>query len=47
MTDENEIQEETGDPSVPTELLEMHVLLEETGMTPDQFKEAFGDASDQ
>ena len=34
--------EETGDPAVPTELLELHMELEENGTTPEEFKEAFG-----
>lgn len=40
MPDE-EYEKETGDPSVPTELLELHLELEEAGVTPEQFKEAF------
>lgn len=36
---------EVGDPSVPTELLELHTQLEEDGVTPEEFKEAFGDKS--
>ena len=50
MTDENEevlnpdedVPEELGDPAVPTELLELHLELEENGTTPEEFKEAFG-----
>lgn len=40
MNENEEI--ETGDPSVPTELLELHVELEENDTTPEQFKEVFG-----
>lgn len=44
-TNENSTEEELGDPSVPSELLELHVLLEEIGVSPDEFKEAFGNAA--
>jgi hypothetical protein len=37
----DDIEEES--PAVPTDLLELHVELEDAQMTPDQFKEAFGD----
>lgn len=33
---------EGADPSVPTELLELHVQLEEAGVSPEEFKEAYG-----
>lgn len=33
---------EEGDPCVPTDLLELHLLLEETGVTPEEFREVFG-----
>lgn len=33
--------EETGDPSVPTELLDLYVQLEDQGLTPEKFKEVF------
>jgi hypothetical protein len=33
---------ENDDPSVPTELLELHVDLENVDVTPEEFKEAFG-----
>lgn len=33
------------DPSVPTELLDLHVQLEDAGVTPKDFKEAYGDAT--
>lgn len=33
--------EEDGDPSVPTDLLELHVQLEEEGVTPEEFKEMY------
>lgn len=29
-------------PAVPTELLELHVELEEAEVTPEEFKEAYG-----
>lgn len=40
----DEIEEDlsTGDPSVPPELLEIHVALEETGTTPEEFEKEFG-----
>ncbi|MET0785492.1 MAG: hypothetical protein ABWY25_02145 [Paenisporosarcina sp.] len=37
--------EDDADPSVPTELLELHVELEDSGMTPEEFKEVFGNGS--
>ena len=45
MTDEltdEEIEAETGDPSVPTDLLDLYVQLEEEGVTPQEFGEVFG-----
>lgn len=30
------------DPSVPTELLEIHIALEENDMTPEKFEKEFG-----
>jgi hypothetical protein len=33
---------ETGDPSTPPDLLELHILLEDLGVSPEAFKEAFG-----
>lgn len=41
MTDEYE----DNDPSVPGELLELHVELEEAEVTPEEFKEVYGEAS--
>lgn len=35
------------DPSVPTELLELHVLLEEEEVSPKEFKEVYGNGSDR
>ncbi len=35
------MSEET-DPSVPTDLLEIHLELEDHGITPERFKEVFG-----
>lgn len=37
----NEQIEEVGDPSVPSELLDLHVALEVEGVTAEEFKEAF------
>ena len=37
---ENEDYDE--EPSVPTDLLEIHVACEDNNMTYDEFKEAFG-----
>lgn len=34
---------ESGDPDVPAELLELHLILEEKNVPPEKFKEAFGD----
>ena len=42
MSEDNEEVEETGDPAVPTDLLELHVDLEEQGVSPEEFKEAYG-----
>lgn len=33
---------EDNDPSVPTDLLELHVALEDADVSPEEFKEAFG-----
>ena len=44
MTDEpieEEAEDETGDPSVPTDLLDLYVQLEEAGVTPQEFGEVF------
>lgn len=41
--DFEELEDDDNDPSVPTELLELHVELEETGITPEEFKEVFGE----
>lgn len=35
--------EEVGDISVPTDLLELYVELEEQGVTPEDFKRGFSD----
>lgn len=37
-----EVSEEDGDPSVPSDLLELHVELEEKGVSVDDFQEAYG-----
>lgn len=37
--------EEEGNPSVPTDLMEIHVALEDSGVTPEEFKEAYSDNS--
>lgn len=39
MGDEEVVEE--GDPAVPTELLDLHVQLEEAGVTAEEFKEVF------
>lgn len=36
---------EDNDPSVPSELLELHIELEEAETSPEEFKEVFGEAS--
>ena len=41
---EREVEGE--DPSVPTDLLELHVLLEEAEVTPEAFKAVFGNETD-
>lgn len=40
--EEDEIDAEDADPSVPTELLELHIELEEAEVSPEEFKEVFG-----
>ena len=44
MGEEEEVVEDTedGDPSVPSELLDLHVQLEDDDMTLEKFKEVFG-----
>lgn len=37
--------EDDEEPSVPTDLLELHVALEDKGVTPKEFKEVFGDVA--
>jgi hypothetical protein len=44
---ENEDLETFDDPSVPTELLELHVELEQAQVSPEQFKEVFGGAGNE
>lgn len=39
---ENALNPEEMDPSVPTDLLELHTVLEEEGVTPEALKEQFG-----
>ena len=39
--------EDLPDPCVPTELLDLHVALEKAEITPEQFKEVFGEASQE
>lgn len=34
--------EDDEEPSVPTDLLELHVALEESDVSPEAFKEAYG-----
>lgn len=36
---------EDGDPSVPTDLLDLHVQLEVEGVTAEEFQEVYGEAS--
>lgn len=43
MAEENPVP----DPSVPTELLDLHVQLEKAGVTPNEFKEAYGEAGNK
>ncbi len=47
MTDNDNEVEEDADPSVPTELLAIHLAIEDAGITPDEFKEVFGNASSE
>lgn len=44
---ENEEVETFDDPSVPTELLELHVELEAAEVSPEKFKEVFGGAGNE
>lgn len=37
-------EQEDLSPSVPTELLELHLELEEAGITAEEFGEVYGDA---
>jgi len=41
-TEDVEFLEEKGDPTVDPELLELYVELEITGVTPEEFADAFG-----
>lgn len=41
MDDEKNLDGKDMDPSVPTDLLELYVDLEEADVTPKEFKEAF------
>ena len=43
MTEEFEENAEDADPSVPTDLLELHMELENAGVSPEEFKEAYGE----
>lgn len=45
MSESDEIFEE-GDPSVPTELLELHLELEDAEITPEEFNKIFGESDD-
>lgn len=40
--EEDELDAENADHSVPTDLLELHLELEEDEVSPEEFKEAFG-----
>lgn len=42
VDEESELHAEDMDPSVPTELLEIHITLEENDMTPEEFAKEFG-----
>lgn len=42
-TEETPEVDEDADPSVPTELLDLHVALEEADVTPEDFKEVYGE----
>lgn len=42
MAEESE-NDESLDPSVPTDLLELHVGLEQKGVTLEEFKEVYGE----
>ena len=46
LDSDEDVPEELGDPSVPAELLEIHLALEENSTTPEEFKEVFGDEDD-
>jgi hypothetical protein len=41
VSEETEVNEDV-DPSVPTELLEIHVACEDNNMTLEEFREEFG-----
>ena len=45
MSEEDVANEGTGDdtPAVPTDLLELHLLLEQDGTSPEAFKDFVGD----
>jgi hypothetical protein len=43
MVVEETTPNEEGDPSVPADLLELHVELEQAKVTPEEFKEAYAD----
>lgn len=40
--EDDEVEAESADPSVPPELLELYLELEESELTPEEFKEVFG-----
>lgn len=42
MSDQDTEEVDSPDPSVPSELLELHVELEEAEVTPEEFKEVYG-----
>lgn len=50
MSDDKHIEFETetgsGSPDVPTDLLELHLVLEEKKVSPEEFKEVFGSEAD-
>lgn len=43
MSEETEENAEDMDPSVPTDLLELHLELEGANVSPEEFKEAYGE----
>lgn len=42
MIEQDDYEFEEGDPSVPSVLLELHIELELANISPEEFKEVFG-----